>query len=58
MRELNINRGWHFNRGPFDVARRMRGDLGRLVDLPHDYMIENDVSADAPAGRRAEAARG
>ena len=50
MRELNINRGWHFDRGPFDVARRMRGDLGRLVDLPHDYMIENDVSADAPAG--------
>lgn len=26
------------------------GNGPRIVDLPHDYMIESDVSADAPAG--------
>lgn len=26
------------------------GDGPRIVDLPHDYMIESDVSADDPAG--------
>ena len=51
MRELDINRGWHFDTGAFDVGRRMRGDFGeRIVDLPHDYMIGTEVYADAPSG--------
>ena len=51
MREMNIDRGWRFGLGPFDAWQRAFGRIeDRLVDLPHDYMIEADVRADAPAG--------
>ncbi|MBR3504275.1 MAG: DUF4982 domain-containing protein [Clostridia bacterium] len=51
MRELNINKGWFFENRSMDPGRRMSGDCDRrTVDLPHDYMIETDVRADAPSG--------
>ena len=51
MRSVCINRGWHFGLGAIDWGRRMRGDFGeKMVDLPHDYMIEGDVYEGAPSG--------
>ena len=48
MRSININREWHFGYGLVDGPARVLGTLDeRLVDLPHDYMIEGDVRADA-----------
>ena len=50
MRSMNINRGWQFGHGPMDNVKRLTGKLKeRVVDLPHDYMIESDVSAEAPS---------
>ncbi len=50
MRSININRGWRFGHGTMDNVKRLNGQLDeRLVDLPHDYMIECDVFADAPS---------
>ena len=51
MRCININRGWRFGHGLIDNNRRLNGELEeRVVDLPHDYMIESDVYAEAPSG--------
>ena len=51
MRCININRGWRFGQGLIDGNRRLTGELNeRVVDLPHDYMIESDVFAEAPSG--------
>lgn len=50
MRTMNLNPGWHFGHGLLDNAGRLAGELDeRLVDLPHDYMIEGDVYAGAPS---------
>ena len=50
MRSMRINEGWHFGLGMLDWGKRMRGDYGeRIVNLPHDYMIEGDVYAEAPS---------
>ena len=59
QRSINLDRGWRFGTGSFNpmldiVAQHFHaGDAPRIVDLPHDYMIESDVSADAPAGAAA-----
>ncbi len=51
MRSININRGWRFGHGQIDNSRRLMGELDeRVVDLPHDYMIESDVYPEAPSG--------
>ena len=51
MRNINLNRGWGFGPGLADTFKRLTGrGEGRVVDLPHDYMIESDVYAAAPAG--------
>ena len=51
MRCININRDWRFGHGLVDGNRRLTGELNeRVVDLPHDYMIEGDVFAEAPSG--------
>ena len=51
MRTVNINRGWRFGLGPANAAKRLMGEAdGRIVDLPHDYMIESDVYPEAPSG--------
>ena len=50
MRSININRSWHFGLGPVNGFERVTGTLEeRLVDLPHDYMIEGEVFAEAPS---------
>ena len=46
LRSICIDRGWTFGYG----ARVSGAAEGRTVDLPHDYMIEGDVSPDVPAG--------
>lgn len=49
MRNQSINSGWEFSRGersPFLTAKKEP----EIVELPHDYMIENDVAEDAPGG--------
>ena len=51
MRSMKINDGWYFGLGPVDWGKRMQGEYGnRTVNLPHDYMIEGDVYAEAPSG--------
>ena len=51
MRTVKINQGWHFGLGPVDWGKRMRGEYGdRIVNLPHDYMIEGDVFPEAVSG--------
>ena len=50
MRSIRIHQGWHFGFGLTDHTRRLTGaPKGRVVDLPHDYMIEGDVFAEAPS---------
>ena len=50
MRE-SINQGWQFGLGAVDLGGKIRGQYGsRTVNLPHDYMIESDVYAQAPSG--------
>ncbi len=51
MRSMKINRDWDFGSGQLELGNRLRGKYGdRKVNLPHDYMIESDVYADAPSG--------
>ena len=51
MRSMKINQGWHFGLGPVDWGKRMRGEYGdRMVNLPHDYMVESDVFPEAVSG--------
>ena len=50
MRNVNINRGWRFGLGAMNGVERLTGKLDeRIVDLPHDYMIEGDVFPEAPS---------
>ena len=51
MKKEDLNRGWSFQKGsPMLMMALATGSFGRKVNLPHDYMIESDVRADAPAG--------
>lgn len=50
MRTINIDSGWKFKHGMnIDMSAVLRGDDTRTVNLPHDYMIESEVTEDAPA---------
>ena len=50
MRSMSINREWRFGLGALDFSARLTGNFnGKTVNLPHDYMIESDVNADAPS---------
>ena len=50
MREIRIDQGWKFKHGMYtDMSALMRADDTRIVNLPHDYMIESEVTKDAPA---------
>lgn len=44
MKRENWNRDWYFTTGRADLVQ-----AGRRVQLPHDYMIESDVTREAPA---------
>ncbi len=47
---INLNREWYFGTGSFEFKERIGGiSLKRRINLPHDYMIESDVYADAPS---------
>ncbi len=49
-RAVNIDRGWKFQRNPFQLPVDLSGkSTAREVNLPHDYMLEDGVRADAPA---------
>ena len=51
MRSRKIHQGWFFGLGALDTGSRAQKHFGdRIVDLPHDYMIESDVYAEAPSG--------
>ena len=51
MRCMNIDRAWSFGHGLYNGIEKMLGkDDSRIVNLPHDYMIESDVTGTAPAG--------
>lgn len=45
-----LNREWVLRPGMYDAMAEVRGDMGKWVDLPHDYMIGQEVSDSAPAG--------
>lgn len=49
-RVINIDRGWKFQHKPFNLQDMLSGkDTAKEVNLPHDYMLEDDVCKDAPA---------
>lgn len=51
MRIQNIDQGWQFNHGiNAGFPDPEKAKLVREVNLPHDYMIESDVTAEAAAG--------
>ena len=49
MKRMNFDRAWTIGPGMGAVSLQPETQ-GRLVNLPHDYMIETDVTPDAPAG--------
>ena len=51
MRSQNIDQGWQFQYGIVSGFPDPSGQENiRKVNLPHDYMIESDVTQTAPAG--------
>ena len=54
MREICLDHGWRFGYGGLSYQNYLTGQIGeKTVDLPHDYMVEGDVSPDAPSGRQS-----
>ena len=52
MRTINIDRRWRFQHNAFMLGDELSGKEGaRCVDLPHDYMLEDGVSENAPAAQ-------
>ena len=51
MRKTNIDQGWKFLPGMFNLTNEITGQArSREVNLPHDFMLESEVTKDAPAG--------
>jgi len=51
MKRTNIDREWEFINGkPSSIPIPGMNGKGRIVNLPHDFMIETEVSPDAPGG--------
>ncbi len=57
MKTLDINKRvqsfdeeWFWKEGLYDSLQYMQGKRGECVNLPHDYMIKQPVTKDAPAG--------
>jgi beta-galactosidase len=46
----DFNQGWYIRPGMYDAISALQGNKGRCVNLPHDYMIEQDVEENAPSG--------
>jgi len=51
MKRINIDREWYLDTGQSAVNSFRNVRECRVVDLPHDLMIETDVSPDAKSGR-------
>ena len=50
-RSVNIDGGWKFQYLPFSLGDELSGKTtAKIVNLPHDYMLEDDVCESAPAG--------
>lgn len=50
MRTINIDQGWKFQNSPFGLMEELSGkDTARIVNLPHDYMLEEGVNKNAVA---------
>lgn len=49
MRRINIDRGWELIKGEYPSIPGM-SPKKRCVNLPHDFMIEGDVSRDSAGG--------
>ena len=47
MKEINLDQNWTFRRGLLDSIAVLESDPGVTVNLPHDGMIETEVTADA-----------
>lgn len=48
MRTMNLDRDWRFRTGTYWQCLN-EADFGKRVNLPHDYMIESEVTEAAPA---------
>ncbi len=49
-RAVCLDGGWRFQYGPFMLGDELSGkNTARTVNLPHDYMLEDGVSPDAPS---------
>lgn len=50
MRKIDLNRGWSFQNGLYNHTMALTGQAEmKEVNLPHDYMLESNVTEDAPA---------
>lgn len=47
MKSVNIDKGWQLNDGIYNVLAMAFPGEKRIVNLPHDYMIESDTRSDA-----------
>ncbi|MEX1029795.1 MAG: glycoside hydrolase family 2 TIM barrel-domain containing protein [Paenibacillaceae bacterium] len=50
MIRRNLDRNWRFEHGEPAPVLNKDGEQGRIVHLPHDFMIESDTFPDAPGG--------
>ena len=50
MIEISLDEKWTFRRGFLDSISMLKDDPGEEVNLPHDGMIDTQVTKDAPAG--------
>ena len=52
MRTIQLHQDWFFGPGLLGTAERVHKKFGdRVVQLPHDYMIETDVYPSAPSAQ-------
>lgn len=50
MQRINIDREWQFTPQALDFYSFIV-PVERVVNLPHDFTIESEVSPDAPGGK-------
>ena len=51
VRSQSLNRDWVFSKKPYNALEEVTGkNQGRIVQLPHDYMLEDNVKPEAVSG--------
>ena len=51
VRSQSLNRDWVFSKKPYNALEEVMGkNQGRIVQLPHDYMLEDNVKPEAVSG--------